>query len=220
MAVAKIIGTETLDINSVRTTDVKHDTGGDAVETGPLFTPPGFESIPMPQDYALVVTDQRTGGRVVAASIDPNSPRELAAGESLVYSRKDDRTTAASIKLETNGTITARNDNIRAALSEAGAATIVNDNITAEISESGAFTVENSSGHIKLLDDGIVEINGVRFDTSGNISNAKKIDAEDAELSNSLKADSGEFTSSLKVANKELNGHQHNNGNPKTGPNL
>ncbi len=220
MAVAQITSTETLDINSVKTTDVKHDTGGGAFETGPLFTPPGFESVPMPQDYALVVTDQRTGGRVVAASLDPASQRELATGESLVYSRKEDGTTSASIKLETNGTIMASNDNITATLSEAGAATIVNENISAEVSESGAFTVENSAGHIKLLDNGTVEINGVRFDTSGNISNAKKIDAEDAELTSSVKADSGEFTSSLKVNSKELDGHQHTNGNPKTGPNL
>jgi hypothetical protein len=74
------------------------------------------------------------------------------------------------------------------------------------LKNDGSIDLNNGNGHVTIGVDGIVNINGVTFDTLGNVKGPGEI-----------KSPTVEGTTSLKVAGKEVGPHTHDGVQPGTG---
>ena len=173
--------------------DVKHDPGAGANETGEHFQTANTDAVPLPDDYLVTVNVQRTGGEVVVGFIDPQQQQTAQPGEHRAYSRDAQGQQVAHAYLRNDGTVI-----------------LQNDRATVEIKPSGEVNTQNSAGFYKLQDDGTVNINGATIDPSGNITSPGTVSAPTVE-----------GTSGVTAAGLELAGHDHPAGTPpgNTGPN-
>lgn len=188
--IAKVLSyTRIADRFGAKVSDVKHDPGGGANETGEHFQAANQDAVPLPGDYLLTVSVQRTGGEVVVGFIDPKQEQTAEPGEYRAYARDADGVQVVQIHLKKDGT-----------------AVIDNAEATVEMKPSGEVSTQNASGFYKLLASGVVDINGFTINTDGS-----------AESPVSVTAPTIDGTSSVQAANKELVGHTHA-GSP-TAPN-
>ena len=164
-----------------KVSDVKHDPGGGANETGEHFQAANQDAVPLPGDYLLTVSVQRTGGEVVVGFIDPKQEQTAGPGEYRAYARDADGVQVVQLHLKKDGT---------AALSNAEA--------TVEMEPSGEVNTQNGGGFYKLLASGAVDINGFIINTDGS-----------AESPVSVSAPAVVGATSVQAAGKELVGHAH-----------
>ena len=74
------------------------------------------------------------------------------------------------------------------------------------LKNDGSIDLNNGSGHVTVGVDGIVNINGVTFDTAGNVTTPTVINAKTVTA-----------TDSLTVKGKEMNEHVHSGGTTGAG---
>lgn len=193
--ISKVLSyTRIADRFGAKVSDVKHDPGGGANETGEHFQAANQDAVPLPGDYLLTVSVQRTGGEVVIGFIDPKQEQTAEPGEYRAYARDGDGAQVVQLHLKKDGT-----------------AVLNNAEATVEMKPSGEVSTQNANGFYKLLDSGVVDINGFTIATDGS-----------AESPVSVTAPAISGTSSVKAAGKELAGHVHLAGSPpgNTGPNV
>ncbi|MBT56161.1 MAG: hypothetical protein CMF72_22520 [Mameliella sp.] len=180
--IAKVLSyTRIADRFGAKVSDVKHDPGGGANETGEHFQAANQDAVPLPGDYLLTVSVQRTGGEVVVGFIDPKQEQTAQPGEYRAYARDADGAQVVQIHLKQDGT-----------------AVINNAEATVEMKPSGEVSTQNASGFYKLLASGVVDINGFTINTDGS-----------AESPVSVTAPTVDGTSSVQAAGKELVDHTH-----------
>lgn len=138
------------DRNGAKVSDVKHDPGGGANQTGEHFQGANEDSVPLPGDYLLTVNVQRTGGEVVIGFLDPKQQQTAEPGEHRQYARDAAGSEVVQLYLKKDGT---------AILSNATAST--------ELKPSGEVNTQNASGFYTLLASGVVDINGFTIGTDG-----------------------------------------------------
>lgn len=199
-----------------KVSDVKHDPGGGAIETGEHFQAANQDAVPLPTDYALTVRVQRTGGEVVVGFIDPKQQQTAEPGEHRTYARDAEGLEVVQIYLKKDGTAVISNENGSVTLSPDGQIESRNDMAVHRISPSGSIRAANPSGFFELQDDGTVNINGATIDPAGNINTPTNITA-----GGTISAPTVAGGSSVTAAGKEMAGHTHPAGTPpgNTGPN-
>lgn len=198
--IAKVLSyTRIADRFGAKVSDVKHDPGGGANETGEHFQAANQDAVPLPGDYLLTVSVQRTGGEVVVGFIDPKQEQTAEPGEYRAYARDAGGAQVVQLHLKKDGT-----------------AILSNAEATVEMKPSGEVNTQNASGFYKLQDDGTVNINGATIDPSGNIETPTNITS-----GGTVTAPTVAGSSSVTAAGKELAGHIHPAGTPpgNTGPN-
>lgn len=110
--IAKVLSyTRIADRFGAKVSDVKHDPGGGANETGEHFQAANQDAVPLPGDYLLTVSVQRTGGAVVAGFIDPKQEQTAEPGEYRAYARDADGAQVVQIHLKKDGTARMNNAN-------------------------------------------------------------------------------------------------------------
>jgi len=180
--ISKVLSyTRIADRFGAKASDVKHDPGGGANETGEHFQAANQDAVPLPGDYLLTVSVQRTGGEVVVGFIDPNQEQTAEPGEYRAYARDGDGAQVVQLHLKKDGT-----------------AVLNNAEVTVEMKPSGEVNTQNASGFYKLLASGVVDINGFIINTDGS-----------AESPVSVTAPAIDGTSSVQAAGKELVDHTH-----------
>lgn len=147
-------------VGATKTTQVQTDQGAGYTLQSPSAAPAGVASTPLAGDLAVCLEVPGAGQSYVVAIVDPNATQDLSSGEVKIYSRSNGGAEVARIKLGNGGTISLSNAD--------GAATI---------NPGGACSLKNSRGGIDLQEGGNVVINGVTFDTSGNVSGIGSLDA-------------------------------------------
>ncbi len=130
--------------------DVKHDPGGGANQTGRHFQDPNTDSAPLPGDYLVTVHVQQSGSEEAVAYLDPSQAQTAQPGENRTYSRNGGGTEVAQVYLKNDGTIEVSNDS---------------GSVTLE--PSGRILAANRGGFIDLQAGGTVDINGFTIDPSG-----------------------------------------------------
>lgn len=198
--ISKVLSyTRIADRFGAKVSDVKHDPGGGANETGEHFQAANQDAVPLPGDYLLTVSVQRTGGEVVVGFIDPKQEQTAEPGEYRAYARDADGAQVVQLHLKKDGT-----------------AVLNNAKATVEMKPSGEVNTQNGSGFYKLQDDGTVNINGATIDPSGNINTPTNVTS-----GGTVSAPTVAGSSSVTAAGKELAGHIHPAGTPpgNTGPN-
>jgi hypothetical protein len=180
--ISKVLSyTRIADRFGAKVSDVKHDPGGGANETGEHFQAANQDAVPLPGDYLLTVSVQRTGGQVVIGFIDPNQEQTAQPGEYRAYARDGDGAQVVQLHLKKDGT-----------------AVLNNAEATVEMKPSGEVSTQNASGFYKLLASGVVDINGFIINTDGS-----------AESPVSVTAPTISGTSSVQADGKELVDHTH-----------
>lgn len=173
--------------------DVKHDPGGGANETGEHFQAANEDSVPLAGDYLVTVSVQRTGGEVAVGFIDPKQQQTAEPGEHRTYARD-----AAGAEV------------VQFHLRKDGSAVLSNSTGSITLFPDGRIIAANGGGSIDLTAGGTVDINGATIDASGNMTSPGTVSAQNIVGSTSVIA-----------AGKELAGHIHPAGTPpgNTGPN-
>ena len=192
--ISKVLSyTRIADRFGVKVSDVKHDPGGGANATGEHFQAANQDAVPLPGDYLLTVSVQRTGGEVVVGFIDPKQKQTAGQGEHRTYARNADGEEVVQLILKKDGS-----------------AVLSNNSGSVSLEPSGRILAANGGGYIDLTAGGTVDINGATIDPSGNITSPGTVSAPTVAGSSSVTA-----------AGKELAGHIHPAGTPpgNTGPN-
>ena len=128
------------------------DPGGGALLIGEHFSAPGDDSHPLPNDYAVTVSVQRTGGQVAVGYVDLQNAQTAAPGDKRLYSRSTAGAQVAEVWLRNTGAVTVRNGSGSIALAPDGTVTINGVTIT----PAGVVTVPAS-----LIVDGVEVANHV-----------------------------------------------------------
>lgn len=91
--------------NGAKLSDVKLDPGGGPNVTAEHFSAPGDDAHPLPGDYVVGVSIQRSGGSAVVGYMDPKNDQKAAAGEKRIYARDGDGKSVAEMWLKNDGSI-------------------------------------------------------------------------------------------------------------------
>lgn len=81
------------------------------------------------------------------------------------------------------------------------------------LKRDGSVLVENASGHIRIAPDGVVTINGVTFDTSGNVSSPASIEAAERVTAPTVHG-------TQDVIFRDISGVNHRHSNVENGPDI
>lgn len=196
------------------------------------YMPSSGEDSPPQEGDKVVVLELGTAFKLAVGVQDAIAPA-INPGERKVYSRSDAGAIAAFMLLANSGdiefggvkfTVNATGDITLDA--GGGAATIT-------IQTDGTIEIANAAGFIILASSGIVNINGVMIDPTGNIIGPANITAGGVLAGASLAAGGGTMAGgtlsmtaglsapSVVAAGKELAGHDHPSADPpaNTGPN-
>ena len=184
--------------NDANISDVTVDPGGGANLTCENVTPAGDDANPLLTDFAVVVSIQRTGGKVVVGYLDPINLQKSQPGDKRIFARDSGSgADVVELWLQNDGTATLSNSSGSVVLkpdgsfiSDSGGATIENDS-------TGLIKGDNGAGFFQLLPSGDFDANGFVIGPGGNASGPANISAS------SLSAPS------VSAAGKELAGHDH-----------
>jgi hypothetical protein len=149
--------------------------------TVPHFTPPGDDSPPLPIDQAALAASTGEGRFNAVGYLDNVNAGIANPGEKRFIARDADGAIKATLYMQNDGGFS-----------------IIADNYEISALADGTIKVANSSGSFDMAAGGNINLNGVTIDTAGNITSPSKITG-----------DSGEFSSSLIAAGKELVAHDH-----------
>jgi hypothetical protein len=97
--------------NDAKISDVKLDPGGGSNVTSEHFSAPGDDAHPLPGDYVVHVTVQRSGGSAVVGYLDPKNDQKAGAGEKRIYARDEDGVSIVELWLKNTGEATLANSN-------------------------------------------------------------------------------------------------------------
>jgi len=148
--------------NGAKVSDVKANPGGGALLTSDHFQPSGVDAHPLPGDYTILGEVQGTGRYSAVGYVDPKNQQTSQPGEWRAYSRDAAGEQVAQVWVMNDGAV----------LTE-------NANGSHMLFPSGAQTMQNANGYIKLLGNGVVDINGYIIGTNGNGTTANGIGQDD-----------------------------------------
>lgn len=157
---------------SVTYSQVKSDMGGDDIRSADVFRPLGEDSQPLAEDITFVVPGPRSGQVVSVGFIDPANPTSVEPGGKKIYSRDPGGGVKAFVELKPDGEI-----NIETGISVINA------------KEDGNIQIDNGTGTIKIDPAGIIDLNGVKIDPAGNITNALSLTAGAVSAGGAISAD-------------------------------
>jgi hypothetical protein len=168
--ISKILSyTRIADRFGAKVSDVKHDPGGGANQTGEHFQGANEDSVPLPGDYLVTINVQRTGGEVVVGFIDPKQQQTAEPGEHRQYAR--DASGVGVVQLH---------------LKKDGSAILSNANGSTELKQTGEVNTQNANGFYKLLASGVVDINGFTIATDGSAVSPVSVTAPTVAAGTSL----------------------------------
>ena len=145
--------------NGAAVSDVKHDPGGGENQTGEHFQPANTDSVPLPGDYLVTVSVQRTGGEVVVGFIDPKQQQNAQQGEHRTYARNAEGEQVVELHLKSDGS---------AVLHNADGSVLLN--------ADGSIVLTTPHGVNTLATDGSVAFsNGASINTAGDVLTAAGI---------------------------------------------
>jgi len=153
--------------NGAQVSDVKVDPGGGANVTAEHFSAPGDDSHPLPDDYVALNGDSGTGRESAIGYLDPANEPKALPGDKRIYARDENGVLIAEIWLKNTGE-----------------GIISNDNGSVTLRADGSIKGDNGSGSFELEVNGDFLVNGVTIDTSGNISTAGTLNADDVTADN------------------------------------
>lgn len=133
--------------------DVVCATGGGERLTAEQFAPPGVDAAPLSSDYAMCVRYPASGRFGAVGYVDATRAGIAEPGEVRFYGRDGSGAVQNEIHLKGNGDIVVLNDQCQAVLAGGGTITLSND----------------GGGSIVLGSSGVVTINGLTIDVSGNV---------------------------------------------------
>ena len=81
------------------------DPGGGAILTAEHFAGAGDDAQPLPNDYAITVSVQRSGGQVAVGYVDMSNAQTAMPGEKRLYSRSTAGGQVAEVWLRNEGTV-------------------------------------------------------------------------------------------------------------------
>ncbi len=168
-----------------KVSDVKVNPGGGANITAQHFAPAGDDAHPLPADYVATMRVQRTGSEVAVGYLDPKNEQKSQPGDKRIYARgPEDGTATVEVWLKSDGTALTSNAKGSTTLSPDGSSTVVTPEATFSAEADGSIKGSNSAGSFELQAGGNFVVNGVTIDTSGNISTAGKVNADDVTADN------------------------------------
>lgn len=161
--ISKVLSyTRIADRFGAKVSDVKHDPGGGANETGEHFQAANQDAVPLPGDYLLTVSVQRTGGEVVVGFIDPKQEQTAEPGEYRAYARDANGAQVVQVHLKKDGTAVLNNANGAYTLNPDGSAVVTTPDGDNTFATDGSFT---SSTGARITSDGdFVTASGVSLD--------------------------------------------------------
>lgn len=220
---AKLLSFTRVIKNGAKVSDVQVDPGGGAIKTGEHFAPPGDDSYPLKTDRPFIQDNSRAGGESTLGYVDPISDPVALEGDKRIYGRTSAGVTMNQVWLKSDGSILISNDNgsillrpdgsIKAdnangfILLEVDGGTLVTTPLsTFEAAANGSIAGVNGNGDFKLESGGDFVVNGVTIDTAGNITTPGTVAAGTVAA-----------TTSLTVGSKEVDNHNHTQGNDSGG---
>jgi len=178
--------------NGAKLSEVKLNPGGGPNITAEHFSAPGDDSYPLPGDYVVSVSVQRSGGSAAVGYLDPKNDQKATAGDKRIYARNAAGESIVELWLKNDGT-----------------AVLENINGTFTLSPDGSIKSQNGNGSAELEAAGNFVVNGVTIDTAGNIITPASVSASVSVGAPTLAAGT-----SLTVASKEIGNHTHPAGTP------
>jgi hypothetical protein len=194
----------------VRSADVKLNPGGGANITGKHTASPGEDAHPLPDDFPAFVPSYGEGRQNIVGYVDAQNPLVAGIGERRTYARDTNGTIVNTIWQFNDGSVLVMNDSCMTAWNPDGTIASTNGTGTSTIKPSGEIDHSNTAGgNVTVLASGVVNINGVTFSLTGDVSSPANISAATSVSAPSVKA-----------AGKELAGHNHNitSGSSSPGP--
>lgn len=189
--------------NEAKISDVKVDPGGGSNITAEHFAAAGDDSHPLPGDYVFLTTDSGSGRESAIGYLDPMNEPEAQPGDKRIYARDEDGVVIVEIWLKNTGEATVLNENGSVTLRPSGGTITTTPESTFDANSDGSIKGDNGRGSFELAVGGDFLVNGVKIDTSGNITSPATITSLNIFGS-----------TSVKVAGKELAGHLHLAGTP------
>lgn len=134
--------------HGVPVTDIKSDPGGGAIVTAEQSTPAGYDSLPLPGDYAALSAAAGTGRQTTVGYLDTRNTPKAGAGETRTYARRADGTIAVEVWLKNDDTCLITN----------GAGSF-------QLEADGTFIING----LRITPDGnLITASGVNVDTHGH----------------------------------------------------
>lgn len=140
--ISKVLGFFFATEGRTKTTQVSGDLGAGYTAQAPLAQPAGVASAPRPGDLQVCAEVEGQGQLATVGFIDPDAPQDLAAGETIVYSRDGNGALVSAAKFRTSGEVTMANGNGGLTLHADGRVTINGVTFDPSGNVSGANKVE------------------------------------------------------------------------------
>lgn len=183
--IAKVLSFTRVKKNGAEVSDVKVDPGGGINATPEHYHPLGDDAYPLTGDFAAVMLTAGTGRGVVVGYLDPLNTPKASEGERRIYARDPNSgSEVAEVWLKDTGEALVSNDNGNIKLLPDGGSIVTTPGGTFEVKADGSIKGDNGSGSFELQSGGDFLVNGVTIDTSGNITTAGTINADDVTADN------------------------------------
>jgi hypothetical protein len=170
--------------NSAKVSDVKVNPGGGANVTAEHFSAAGDDSHPIPGDFVALNGDSGTGREVAIGYLDPTNAPKALTGDKRIYARGSNGMLIVEVWLKNTGEATSVNANGSVTLQPDGGTLITTPASTFDAKADGSIKGANGNGSFELAVNGDFLVNGVTIDTSGNISTAGTLNADDITADN------------------------------------
>lgn len=170
--------------NGAKVSDVKVNPGGGANVTAEHFSAPGDDSHPIPGDFVALNGDSGTGRESATGYLDPKNAPKALPGDKRIYARGSNGVLIVEVWLKNTGEATTVNANGSVTLRPDGGTLITTPECTFDAKADGSIKGANAAGSFELAVNGDFLVNGVTIDTSGNISTAGTLNAEDITADN------------------------------------
>ena len=118
--------------NGSKLSEVKLDPGGGPNVTAEHFSAPGEDAFPLPGDYVVSVSIQRSGGSAVVGYLDPKNDQKAASGEKRIYARDNSGASIVELWLKNTGEATLVNASGYITLKQSGEVEINGAKITTD----------------------------------------------------------------------------------------
>ena len=177
---------------SVNGREVKIDLGAGNIVTADHTDSVGTDCPPVVDDYAVLAPLPGAGSYAVVSYAVVTAEFLAAPGERRTYSRDTEGVIAAQTFLKQDGNVEITTGPNSFIMKKDGSVDITTENATVSIKPAGDVELSNDGGgSVKLLASGVINLNGVTIDTSGNLISPTKITSPIVIANTSLLAGTG-----------------------------
>ena len=92
-------------VHAGQQSDSTVDPGAGATFSAPHFADPGDDSAPLPDDYAVTVDTQASGGQAAVGYVDTSNARKSQPGDKRIYARSASGGQVSEVWLKNDGSI-------------------------------------------------------------------------------------------------------------------